>query len=53
MFNIKAKAPCWLHREIFTLVRDCSMVIDLLPLADGFTEVQLLTWTEQLCFYIF
>lgn len=49
-FNIKAKAPCWLHREIFTLVGQCSVVIDLLPLTDGFTVVQLFTWTEQLCF---
>lgn len=35
--NMKAKVPCWLHREIFTLVGDCSVVIDLLPLTDGFT----------------
>jgi len=26
------------------------VVIELLPLTDGFTVVQLFTWTEQSCF---
>lgn len=49
-FNIKAKAPGWLHRGVFTLVGDCSVGIELLPLTDEFTMLQLLARAEQLCF---